>query len=597
MIDSYDSTLDQHEHFVYDLAGNRQEMMLTQGTGSTATTQDTTYQYDANDRLLGETQITNGNTASEQVTTYGYDHTEQTSKEVEVGGVQTSLTTNAYDLQGQLAVVTTTTYTNGTPASVERTTNTYGADGILASELDETDANDDGTFETRSQVDYLNDAANMTGYSQAIRATTTDLTSGQVQRVVVTTFGHDAIAQTTTTYAGGVAQSPTTLVLGHDGHGSTRVLTDATGMITTVGGVRQVFSYDAYGNLLGMTAAQAATDLLYTGEMYDARIGQEYLRARWYDATTGRFGSLDSFFGDVQDPQSLHKYLYTADDPTNLIDSSGNDFSLGASLAGSTIAANLTSIQGGVYGYVQTIATSNVRSFQDFAYANVLLATSTLFPGIVAALDALQTAGAIVPEFLPFFDFIGFDVDSEGDYNSDATSGTGFSADATLSAAAVGRLGRTLKRISLANFPKPAQDFNLSALRANQLLGALYEALLAIKIYTDLGHTIPNGGWGHKPARNGLDVLSIDNQGRVYIWDAKGRSETSGVGKAPSKTFVGDANQAKVRAEALAIIDAENSLPQQLKAKARSNLINGRAVYRTAYAQVGKPGFRLIKNK
>jgi hypothetical protein len=47
------------------------------------------------------------------------------------------------------------------------------------------------------------------------------------------------------------------------------------------------------------------------------------LRARYYDPATGRFNRLDPFFGNLNDPLSLHKYLYTHADPVNGIDPSG----------------------------------------------------------------------------------------------------------------------------------------------------------------------------------------------------------------------------------------------------------------------------------
>ena len=81
--------------------------------------------------------------------------------------------------------------------------------------------------------------------------------------------------------------------------------------------------YDAYGNLLNMSVDAAGTSLLYNGEMFEVAIGQQYLRARWYDPTTGRFNRLDPFFGNLEDPQSLHKYLYVHGDPVNKIDPTG----------------------------------------------------------------------------------------------------------------------------------------------------------------------------------------------------------------------------------------------------------------------------------
>ena len=41
------------------------------------------------------------------------------------------------------------------------------------------------------------------------------------------------------------------------------------------------------------------------------------------DTTTGRFISMDSYLGSVDDPVSLHKYLYANANPVNYIDPSG----------------------------------------------------------------------------------------------------------------------------------------------------------------------------------------------------------------------------------------------------------------------------------
>jgi len=79
--------------------------------------------------------------------------------------------------------------------------------------------------------------------------------------------------------------------------------------------------------MLGANPANAATSLLYTGEMYDSSASMYYLRARWYDAATGRFNRMDPFAGNNQDPQSLHKYLYCHANPVNGIDPTGLEFS------------------------------------------------------------------------------------------------------------------------------------------------------------------------------------------------------------------------------------------------------------------------------
>ncbi len=68
-----------------------------------------------------------------------------------------------------------------------------------------------------------------------------------------------------------------------------------------------------YGSLFGNTSDLVDTLMtshLYSGEQTDALTGMQYLRARYYDPTTGRFNRVDPFAGNTQDPQSLHKYAY-----------------------------------------------------------------------------------------------------------------------------------------------------------------------------------------------------------------------------------------------------------------------------------------------
>jgi RHS repeat-associated protein len=93
-----------------------------------------------------------------------------------------------------------------------------------------------------------------------------------------------------------------------------------------VGAIVELYSFDAYGNAIGFDPSVALTEFLYSSEQFDSKIGQQYLRARYYDPATGRFNRLDPFFGNLNDPQSLHKYLYTHADPVNGIDPSGAFF-------------------------------------------------------------------------------------------------------------------------------------------------------------------------------------------------------------------------------------------------------------------------------
>jgi RHS repeat-associated protein len=81
-------------------------------------------------------------------------------------------------------------------------------------------------------------------------------------------------------------------------------------------------SYDNNGN----TIESQGRTYRYAGEQWDADLGLYYNRARYLDVDRGRFWTSDSFEGEIEDPLSLHKYLYAGLDPINKIDPSGNSF-------------------------------------------------------------------------------------------------------------------------------------------------------------------------------------------------------------------------------------------------------------------------------
>ena len=305
--DEFDQTL----HFVYDLVGNRLSQTVDKGNDGVID-QVFAYHYDANDRLLEELFDGQNDGTFEKVTNYGYDHTQQTSKTVSENGVLVSDTVYEYDLQGRMSVVTIVSYDeNGTIIRQEQTSYGYGADGIRVSALHEIDADGDGVYETKKLTEYLNDSRSITGYSQVLRQTDYDA-DGNVLQTINYIIGLQRISQITV--KNGEVQE---LYFAFDGHGSTRVLTDF------VGAVVQLYSFDAYGNALGFDPSQALTEFLYSGEQFDAKIGQQYLRARYYDPATGRFNRLDPFFGNLGDPQRLHNYLYCHADPITGIDPTG----------------------------------------------------------------------------------------------------------------------------------------------------------------------------------------------------------------------------------------------------------------------------------
>jgi RHS repeat-associated protein len=219
-----------------------------------------TSNYDANDRLTSEAYDANGNARSVSGRTFAYD-SENRIQSANGGAVRL----------------------------------TYDGDGNLASKTA-------GGVTTR----YLTDDANPTGYSQVVE----EVVGGQVQRQY--TYGNAIISQRRRDGNGGWYASFYSV----DGHGSVRQLTDASGAVT------DTYAYDAFGKVVAQTGS-TPNAYLYRGERYDADLGLYHLRARHYNADRGRFMSLDPYQGDIDEPQSLHRYLYANADPVNFIDPTG----------------------------------------------------------------------------------------------------------------------------------------------------------------------------------------------------------------------------------------------------------------------------------
>jgi RHS repeat-associated protein len=107
-------------------------------------------------------------------------------------------------------------------------------------------------------------------------------------------YGNDLITQTQ------AGQTSYYLV---DGLGSTRLLTD------TQGQVLNAYGYEAFGETVSQSGA-TSNKYQYAGEQFDAALGDYYLRQRFYDTSSGRFGRMDTYQGQQNAPLTLHKYIY-----------------------------------------------------------------------------------------------------------------------------------------------------------------------------------------------------------------------------------------------------------------------------------------------
>jgi RHS repeat-associated protein len=102
----------------------------------------------------------------------------------------------------------------------------------------------------------------------------------------------------------------TATFLHQDQQGSTRLITDATGAV--VGR----YDFGPWGAVASHTGA--ATDLQFDGQYTDAETGFQYLRARYYDPTTGQFLTVDPASWMTQS-----RYEYANDNALSLGDPSG----------------------------------------------------------------------------------------------------------------------------------------------------------------------------------------------------------------------------------------------------------------------------------
>jgi len=261
---------------------------------------------------------------SEGNTTIDYtydDNGSVTSKITTVTSTQSEIeqVVYEYNLQNRLNKVKTSTDGGSTWDSI--TEYKYNPDGIRVQKI----------VDSTVVTDYLIDSYNHTGYAQVLEETTDD---GETVETITYTISDDVITQSDGTDIEHLL---------YDGHGSTRQLIEPD--LTVV----DTFSYDAYGVMLGgnpTSTSPAATNLLYAGEQWDNDSQNYYLRARYYNPLNGLFNRTDPFSGNLQDPQSLHKYLYSHNNPVNYIDPTGNFTTILGAVSALSIQSVMYSIIG-----------------------------------------------------------------------------------------------------------------------------------------------------------------------------------------------------------------------------------------------------------
>ncbi|OGG50387.1 hypothetical protein A2704_05625 [Candidatus Kaiserbacteria bacterium RIFCSPHIGHO2_01_FULL_54_36b] len=156
-----------------------------------------------------------------------------------------------------------------------------------------------------------------------------------------------------------------------DSQGSVRFLTDSTGTVV------RSYTYTPYGTATTTTSSASTTPYQYTSENLDSETGLTFLRARYYDSTTGRFISRDPVRGILSNPITQNPYIYALDNPTTYSDPSGEFIPL-LLLGWAAIELGLTIWDG--YDAVRTV-TDDCATGEDKALALSLFAVGLVAPG------------------------------------------------------------------------------------------------------------------------------------------------------------------------------------------------------------------------
>lgn len=263
------------DDYAYDKMGNRLAKTDTISTGTTTTG----YEYDANDRLVDEK--TNGQIS----TVYTYDNNGNTLSKKDA----TSETDSVWNQENRLIAATVKTAQGVVQQQLQYR---YNNAGIRTASIV-------NGQETRYLLDEVQP------YTEVLEEYTMFGTKGVSEVSYV--YGNRLISET---------QSGATAYYLVDGLGSTTELTDASGVVVSRS------RYDAFGNSVQNTGA-ISNKYQFAGEQFDQNLGDYYLRQRYYDATAGRFTRRDSYLGQIQDPATLHKYVYGGDNPISGTDPTG----------------------------------------------------------------------------------------------------------------------------------------------------------------------------------------------------------------------------------------------------------------------------------
>ena len=292
----------------------------------------TEYEYDGLKRLTEES-IKVGNDTTD---TYKYEYDDYSNRfKITASGSEDYVTEYSYvDSNGKYTALLqkeTKTVQDGNNSNVKQTVYTYDANGnqITKTADGKTETN---TYDGLNQLIGFTDGETTASYTYDVNGLRLSKTVNGVKTTHIW-IGNQIAVDYTGSYTSTVYLRGTSLAAafgwdeGYKGdyrfytqnaHGDVVSLTDSTGAVV------KSYTYDAFGVEKNIDETDA-NPFRYCGEYFDAETGTIYLRARYYNPSTGRFISRDSNPGKPGEPLSLNLYTYCQNNPIHFIDFSGHE--------------------------------------------------------------------------------------------------------------------------------------------------------------------------------------------------------------------------------------------------------------------------------
>jgi len=377
----------------------------------------TEYEYDSLKRLIEESVTIGSNTD-----TYSYEYDDYGNRsKMTATGSENYVTEYVYNdaqgnyttlLQKEIKTVQGENNALNNNSNVKQTVYTYDANGnqITKTTSEKTETN---TYDALNQLIGFTDGETTASYTYGISG----LRDSKTVNGVTTThiwMGKQIVVDYTTHYTSTVYIRGTSLAAAFDWNGGSksdyRFYTqnahgDVVNLTNADGEVVKTYTYDAFGVEKNISDSDS-NPFRYCGEYFDAETGTIYLRARYYNPTTGRFISRDSFAGRKSDPLSLNRYTYCHNNPVVYVDPSGNFPWLVVAVV-AVCACALTSCDNNTVGQVSvqtststpdyTGTTTQVATFSRTTAQTT--STTTTTPVAINKISSSQTVAKNLPKF------------------------------------------------------------------------------------------------------------------------------------------------------------------------------------------------------